>query len=97
MTVTQRILQYLETLAGANHPVCSHNIELDLPEQVFERGHIRHNPGTYSRKFRLIREKANQYGLSFETLKHGKENAWKVTIIDTLKLQQALSQTEVAA
>ena len=93
MTVIQLILTFLQS--NTDRVIASHHIEIDLPYSMRAEG-TTHNPGTYSRKFRNIREKANEYGLSFETLQNGKEKAWKVTVIDTLKLQQALSRTEVA-
>ena len=96
MTTIQILLHYISYCVSANQVIASHHIEMIAPEFGFEQFTIRHNPGTYSRKFRNIREKANEYGLSFETLQNGKEKAWKVTVIDTLKLQQALSRTEVA-
>jgi hypothetical protein len=70
---------YLKKHCGET--IASHNVEEDLPRYGDLFHLIHHNGGTYSRKFRELREsvKLQQlYGLGFKEVKDtkGKEKKW---------------------
>jgi hypothetical protein len=90
MTTIQILLHYISYCVSANQLIASHHIELTAPEFGKEQFDVQHNPGTYSRKFRNIREKAVEYGLSFEKILNPKdnENLWKISVIDPIKFEQ---------
>lgn len=101
-TAIQHILEYIanrvvfDNVSTLSVAITTHNIEFELPNELVSQK-IFINPGTLSRKFRLIREHAGDYGLSFTLIGKEKENTWKVSVTDMSKLQQALSPTAAGA
>ena len=79
-TTLEILATYLQKHCG--EVIASHNVEEDLPRygELFHL--IHHNGGTYSRKFRELRESVElqeHYGLRFREIKdEGKEKKWNI-------------------
>jgi hypothetical protein len=73
------LVAYLKKHCG--ELIASHNVEEDLPRHGDLFHLVHHNGGTYSRKFRELRESAElqqRYDLRFQEVKDtkGKEKQW---------------------
>jgi len=75
------IVNYLREI-GDGGTFKSHDVELELPRWGYLRYKRAHNPGTYSRSFRELREKdvLKYFGIELTEMDSRKEKAWKVRL-----------------
>lgn len=75
------ILNYLLEI-GDNGTFKSHDVELELPQWGYQNYKKLHNPATYSRIFRKLRNEntLKHYGIELTEIDSRKEKSWKVKL-----------------